>query len=290
MYNLLILGSNSYLGNALKDYLEQFPQDYSVSMMSQRNEDWEKIAFVGFDSIIDFVGIAHVDNGKLSKKRERLYYTINKDLAVAAAEKAKREGVKQFIFISSAIIYGKQQHITADTLPVPESAYGDSKWQAEQALRKLDDSEYHIAIIRPPMIYGPDCKGNYPKLVRFAQKSPIFPYISNKRSMLYVETFCEFLRLLIKNGDNGIFWPQNEKYVCTSEMVKTIAEMHNKRIVLVHGTTQLINLFKKFGKFFNKVFGDFYYDQNLSAYKDNYQVCDFKESIRRTEKIEYYHR
>ena len=286
MLNILILGANSYIGKHLKGHLEQYPADYRVTAISQRDDQWKELDFSVFDSVVDYVGIAHVDSGALSEEDSKLYYEVNRDLAVAAAEKAKEEGVTQFIFMSSAIIYGKQKYITAGTLPAPESAYGDSKWQAEQELRKLEDDAFHVAIIRPPMIYGPGCKGNYPRLAQLAQKIPAFPNIKNRRSMLYVENLCEFLRLLLNNKDSGTFWPQNKEYVCTSEMVKTIAEAHEKKIALVSGTSPLVSLAGKFSNLPNKVFGDFYYDQSLSVYKEPYQVCDFKESIWRTEKIE----
>ena len=284
--HILILGANSYIGKHLKGYLEQYPADYRVTAISQRDDQWKELDFSVFDSVVDCVGIAHVDNGRMSEDDSKRYYKVNRDLAIATAQKAKQEGVKQFLFMSSAIVYGKQQHISIDTQPAPESAYGDSKWQAEQELRKLEDDSFHVALIRPPMVYGPDCKGNYPRLSRLTQKVRIFPYINNRRSMLYVENLCEFLRLLIENKDHGTFWPQNEEYVCTSDMVKTIANVHNKRMALIHGTTPFVRLAGKFSNLPNKVFGDFYYDQTLSAYKDNYQVCNFNESIRRTEKIE----
>lgn len=286
MLNILILGANSYIGKHLKGYLEQHPADYRVTAISQRDDRWKELDFSVFDSVVDCVGIAHVDNGHISEDDSKKYYKVNRDLAIAAAKKAKQEGVIQFLFMSSAIVYGKQPHITADTQPAPESAYGDSKWQAELELSKLENASFRVALIRPPMVYGPDCKGNYPRLSSLAQKVSVFPYINNRRSMLYVENLCEFLRLLIENKDHGTFWPQNEEYVCTSDMVKTIANVHNKRMALIRGTKPFVHLAGQFSSLPNKVFGDFYYDQNLSVYKDNYRVCGFKESIRRTEKIE----
>ena len=284
--HILILGTNSYIGKHLAEHLQQFPADYSVCSISQRDDHWKSMDFSAFDAIVDCVGIAHVDNGRISKNDSERYYKVNRDLAVTSAQKAKQEGAKQFIFMSSAIIYGKQQHISIDSQPAPESAYGDSKWQAELKLRELEDDSFRVATIRPPMIYGPDCKGNYPRLSRLAQKTNVFPYVNNRRSMLYVENLCKFIRLLIENNDHGTFWPQNNEYVCTSNMVKTIADVHNKKMALIHGATPFVRLAGKFSNLPNKIFGDFYYDQTLSAYKDNYQVCNFNESIRRTEKIE----
>ena len=85
------------------------------------------------------------------------------------AKKAKAEGVAQFIFMSSMSIYGKNTgRINKDTMPKPNSYYGKSKWQAEVALEQLVSETFQVAILRPPMVYGDGCRGNYSLLKKFA--------------------------------------------------------------------------------------------------------------------------
>src|SRR5699024_5538582 len=150
---------------------------------------------------------------------------------IEVAKKAKSDGVKQFIFMSSIIVYGtKNEFIDKNTEPNPDNFYGESKLQAEQGILPLQDENFSIAIIRPPMIYGKGSKGNYPLLSKLAQITPIFPDYDNQRSMLHIDNLTEFLRIIIDYDDSGIFFPQNEEYVKTSDMVRTISEVHGKKM------------------------------------------------------------
>lgn len=198
-------------------------------------------------------------------------------------KKAKKEGVKQFIFMSSIIVYGSEnEYIDAETIPNPDNFYGDSKLQAEKGLEKLESQEFKIAIIRPPMIYGKDSKGNYPLLSKFARITPIFPDYDNQRSMLHIDNLTEFLRLIIENNDTGIFYPQNDEYVRTSELVKVISEVHGKKIYITNVFNPLIKLFSRI-TIINKVFGNMIYDKKLSKSKFKYHVNNLSESVKKTE-------
>lgn len=115
--------------------------------------------------------------------------------------------------MSSAVVYGesasigKSKVINKDTVPSPANFYGASKLQAENGILPLQDENFNVVILRPPTIYGKGSKGNYLVLSKFAKKLPIFPYIKNERSMLYVENLCEFICLMVENEEYGIFYP-----------------------------------------------------------------------------------
>lgn len=212
MKKILITGANSYIGMSFEKYIkDNYPDDYVVDTVDMIDGTWREKDFSGYDSVFHVAGIAHSDNGKISPEKEKLYRSINTDLTVETAKKAKADGVKQFIFMSSAIVYGdsapigKSKIITRDTLVSPANCYGDSKVQAENGIRPLSDKNYKIVILRPPMIYGKGSKGNYPLLAKIAVKTPVFPYVKNERSMLYIENLCEFVRLMIENEEHGTF-------------------------------------------------------------------------------------
>ena len=286
---ILITGAHSYIGASFQKYMASCQPDWQIDTVSLRDEQWWEISFSHYDTVLHAAGIAHTDRGKISKERERLYYQVNTELAVETAEKAKADGVGQFLYLSSAIIYGdsapigETKIITADTKPAPQSCYGDSKLRAELQMRPLDSPDFHVAILRLPMVYGADSKGNYPLLAKAAARLPVFPMIWNQRSMLYVENLCEFLRLAIKNRESGTFYPQNEEYVCTSEMVREIAAAHGHKLWLVKGFQSILRLAGYGSGLVSKVFGNLAYAQELSQYPENYRVCSFAESIRRTE-------
>ena len=289
MKKILITGANSYIGTSFEKYMAQFDGEYQIDTVDMIDGTWREKDFSEYDAVFHVAGIAHSDSGKISKEKEKLYYAVNTDLTIETAKKAKADGVKQFIFMSSAIVYGnsgpigKGKRITKDTPVRPANCYGDSKVQAENGLRVLDDDNFKVVILRPPMIYGKGSKGNYPLMSKMAQKLPIFPYVKNRRSMLYIENLCEFIRLMIVNNEQGTFWPQNKEYSNTSEMVKMIGAAHGKNVHLIHGFEWALKLLGLFTGVVDKAFGNLYYDRALSGYKQNYRVCGLEESIRRTE-------
>ncbi len=235
MKRILITGANSYIGTSVEKWLSQWPDKYTVDTIDMIDGKWRKESFAGYDVVFHVAGIAHI---RETKKNRDLYYKVNRDLAYETAKKAKAEGVNQFIFLSSMSVYGVDNGVINKNTPLnPKSNYGKSKLQAEKLIKPLCDDNFKVAILRPPMVYGKGCKGNYPKLAKLAVKIPVFPYVDNRRSMIYIDNLCEFVRLLIDNGSRGLFFPQNDEYVNTSEMVKLIAEVHGKKIIL----TKLFN-------------------------------------------------
>lgn len=289
MKKILITGANSYIGVSFEKYMSQWPEKYQVDTVDMIDGTWREKDFSEYDCVYHVAGIAHSDSGKISPEKAKLYYAVNTDLTVETAKKAKAEGVNQFIFMSSAIVYGesapigKSKVITRDTPVSPANSYGDSKVQAENGILPLNDENFKVVILRPPMIYGPGSKGNYPVLSKLAQKLPVFPKVDNQRSMLYIGNLLEFVRLMIENEEQGIFWPQNAEYSNTTEIVKLIAQAHGKRIVIIPGFTWVLKLLSHVTGLVNKAFGSLSYDMEISEYKEKYQRTELMESIRITE-------
>ncbi|MFL2133615.1 NAD-dependent epimerase/dehydratase family protein [Desemzia sp. FAM 23990] len=283
---ILITGKNSYVGNQLADWLNKEPEKYTVVKESVRDGKWKEIDFSVFDVVVHVAGIAHQDT---KKDQEELYYKVNTNLTIDIATKAKAEGVQQFIFMSSMIVYGGSSRIgetkviTKETTPDPVNFYGNSKLLAENGILPLQSEDFNIAVIRPPMIYGKDSKGNYPILAKFAKISPIFPDIDNQRSMLHIDNLTELIRLIIDDQEKGIFFPQNKEYVKTAEMVKLIAKVNGKKIQLTKLFNPLLNKLGSNLPVVNKVFGNLLYDKELSKYKRTYTINNLEESIRITE-------
>lgn len=283
---VLITGTSSYIGNQLADWLKKTSEEYLVTKKSVRDNKLEKIDFSNFDVIVHVAGIAHQDT---KADQEDLYYKVNTELTIDIAKKAKEQGVKQFIFLSSIIVYGasskigEQKLITRETKPEPINFYGNSKLLAEKGIATLQTDDFNVAIVRPPMIYGKGSKGNYPVLAKFAKLLPVFPDIDNQRSMLHIDNLTEFLKILIEQNERGLFFPQNNKYVRTSDMVYTISKINGRKIKLVKIFNPLLKTIGKKNKLISKVFGNLVYDQSMSKYKKDYQIHDLEESIKYTE-------
>lgn len=289
MKKILITGKNSYVGTSFKKWIYSYPAEYEIDAVGTRNEEWRKKDFRGYDVLLHVAGIAHVSN---NKNLEELYYKVNRDLTIEVAKKAKASGVKQFIFMSSIIVYGDsagindKKIITKDTIPVPSNFYGDSKLQAEKGILDLQDENFNIVILRPPMIYGRGSKGNFPKLSKLARYSPIFPDIKNRRSILYIDNLCQFIKLIIDTNDNGIFFPQNNEIVSTTDLVRRLGKVHNKKIMFTSAFNKLLIILSKKFSLINKIFGNLTYDKDLSLYKEDYCKFNFMESIEQTERNE----
>lgn len=281
MKRILITGANSYIGTSFENWLKRY-DGYKVDTVDTMDNKWKNADFSVYDVIFHVAGIAHADP---KPEMRDLYYRVNTDLAVEVAHRAKKSGAKQFIFMSSIIVYGANNtHINKDTTPTPKNFYGDSKLQADLRLHELQGESFNVVSVRPPMIYGKGSKGNYPRLSGLAKKCPIFPSVKNERSMLHIENLCEFIRLVIDNEEHGIFYPQNKEYVSTTELVKTIAKISGKKVVTVSVFDPVLRALANKVTTFNKLFGDLVYDREMSNYRDfAYCVNDFEESIRKTE-------
>ena len=238
---VLITGTSGYIGSVLAGQLVQQPDKYEVSRLDLRNTLPDSEMFFGIDVVVNTVGIAHI---RETTENRGFYFKINRDLAIQTAKAAKEAGVKQFIELSSVSVYGVTEgKITKQTEPKPTTAYGWSKLEADQALMLEKSSDFHVAILRPPMVYGKDCRGNYQKLRKFALTSPVFPNFPNERSMVFVGNLSEFVKRVIDSELEGLFFPQDAQYVSTADMVRRIALAHEKNIYLTRVFNPLIRLF-----------------------------------------------
>ncbi len=289
MKKILITGANSYVGMSLERHLAQWPERYQVETVDMIDSSWREKSFAGYHAVFHVAGIVHLEQAKNDPAQEGLYDRVNTRLAVETAQKAKAEGVGQFLFMSSASVYGltapmgKVVTITRDTPLKPTDHYGRSKARAEEGLSSLTDETFRLAILRPPMIYGKGCKGNYQSMAKLARKLPVFPDVKNQRSMLYIDNLSEFVRLLIDDEAEGIFCPQNETYVCTSDMVSRIAHANGKGIVLIPGFSWALKLLRPVTAMVDKAFGSLCYDFELSQYPRDYCLKDLQQSITETE-------
>ena len=288
MKRVLITGANSYIGTSFEKYsAAHYSSEISTDTINMTDPSWRKKNFSDYDVIFHVAGIAHADNGHETEEEKARYFSVNRDLAIETAEKAKSEGVKQFILMSSMLVYGAaafQRRINENTKPMPSVCYSFSKWQADEKIREMADENFIVSMLRPPMIYGKNCKGNYPLLSKIARYSLIFPDYKNERSMLYIENLCEFVCQIIIRNKDGIFFPQNSEYVQTSEMVRAIAKAAGHKIFISKIFNFLVPLGERIKIFriserVGKAFTSMSYEKSISEYEFNYRVADFETSI-----------
>lgn len=262
MKRILVTGANSYIGTSFAAYMRQWQDKYQVDTVDMLEEAWKEKSFFGYDCLFHVAGIAHI---KETRDNAPLYYKVNRDLALETAQKAKEAGVKQFVFLSSMSVYGLVEGaINADTPMHPTSHYGKSKLQAEQGLRKLECDAFAVTILRPPMVYGEGCKGNYRMLVKLAKALPVFPDYDNQRSMIHIDRLCAVVKGVIDAPSSRVILPQDETYVCTCQMVQQIAQSMGKKMYLTKALNPLVSMAKRCTNAGKKAFGDLYYEKDTT--------------------------
>lgn len=283
MKRVLIIGANSYIGTSVEQYLHSSKQ-YSIDTLDTLGDSWKDYDFSQYDVALHVAGIAHVKPKTISKE---IYDAVNHVLAIDVAKRAKLAGVKQFVFMSSMSVYGMNKGLNLDLITQstptlnPSSGYGESKLAAEKDLKALCDENFNICIVRSPMVYGLGSKGNFMRLVRLAQITPIFPNLHNRRSMIYIDNLCEFIKCAIDRKLCGIFFPQNREYGDTMQIVQTAASAFNHKVWQTSLLNPFVRVSAKHVSSLRKLFGSFCYDQEMSTYEFDYQLVSFEESLQR---------
>ncbi len=277
MKKILITGANSYVGTSFEEYINKnYFDQYEVDTLDMIDGSWKDHTFAGYYAVFHVAGIAHQ---KETKNNTYLYYEVNRDLAIATAQKARSDGVKQFLFMSSMSVYGLETGvITKETIPNPKSNYGRSKLQAESEIKKLADKDFIISILRPPMIYGKGCKGNFQSVVKLVRYFPFFPNIDNQRSMIFIDNLSEAVVQVIKKETSGIILPQNREKMNTTYLAVQIGKCIGKRIHKSKLLGHIVRLLMPFSRYAKKAFGTLIYDTD-SEQNDFVQL---EESIRRS--------
>ncbi len=280
MKRILITGANSYIGVSFENYMKvNFPQDYLIDTVDMIDGAWRKKDFSVYDVVFHVAGIAHQ---KETKENAEIYYKVNRDLAIETANKAKKDKVQQFIFLSSMSVYGVDMGIiTKETLPLPKSNYGKSKWQAEEAIFALNDDKFKVCILRPPMVYGKGCKGNFQTVVKIVNRSLVFPRVKNERSMIYIDNLSSFVKLMIDKNLSGVYFPQNKEYVKTVDIARAIADSLNKKRYFSFVFGSAVWVTRPLLKILQKAFGTLVY-KDTEDFGYSYCISDTATSLKKS--------
>lgn len=227
---VLLTGGSGFVGS-------YFLHNSSLELqsVSLRTNRIENIDFSGVDKVIHLAALVHQMKGA----PENEYFKINRDLTYELAVKAKNSGVNQFVFFSTVKVYGEyteeNQVITEHTICNPQDAYGKSKFEAEKLLLTLQSDEFNISIIRIPLVYGPNVKGNLINLIKLVEKSYFLPFgnIQNKRNLVFVGNILKYVEQILNQNKAGIFLVCDESPISTTELVKLIALNLNKKRILI---------------------------------------------------------
>lgn len=259
MTKILITGTNSFVG---KNYLKysKFEKIDEVSLFDKNPENLE---FKNYDVVIHLVAIVH----QTKRIPEQEYFKINKDLCLRVAEKAKKDKIKQFIFLSTVKVYGKfvpgSNPWNEVSVCKPDDSYGKSKFEAELALRNLEDKDFVVSIIRTPLVYGEGVRANMLSIMKLIDSSLLLPFkqIRNRRNFTSAENLVGFIDRVIERSASGIFIAMDERAISTTELVTMISANLGKKIILFRIPEFIIKTLMTFlPRIFERLYGSFEMD------------------------------
>lgn len=231
MLNIIITGSSGFVGsNFVK--LSSGIGIYEVDLLKTTPDS---IDFSGIDSVLHLAAIVHQMKGA----PEELYFKVNRDLAFEVAKRAKEQGVKQFVLMSTAKVYGESTanggYWNEPSECIPTDPYGRSKYEAERLIRGLEDETFKVAIVRSPLVYGAGVKANMFSLIRLVDRFPVLPLgdIPNERSIVYIGNLVALLNKVIEEQASGIFIAGDRSPLSTTQIIQLIAAGFKKRVFLL---------------------------------------------------------
>ncbi len=250
-----ITGAGGFVG---KRFIEYNRNKYHFNRIPLRNLPSSEMVLPGVDVILHMAGKAH----DMRVSDEQVYNEVNVDLTTKLANQAKQRGISHFIYISSVKVYGdnRTDYLDEDSGCKPTDAYGKSKLEAENYLRSIQSPEFKIAIVRPPLVYGPGVKGNMIRFLKLAEKNVPLPFggVQNERSMVFIDNLVELINKIIDMEATGIFVAGDAEPISTTELMTFIRSSMNKRRGLVSIPAMGQKLLKALTpKLFNRLFGSF---------------------------------
>lgn len=227
--NILITGSNGYIGS---NFIQTYVSKYSFKPFSLQSDQFENLDFQKIDVVLHCAALVH--QKKTLDYQE--YSDVNVEYPLYLARLAKKNGVKQFVFISTIAVHGETFDAIDECTPcVPTSSYGKSKFEAEKKLSELQDNSFTVSIIRTPMVYGKNAPGNIASLIKLVKKIPILPFgsIHNSRSFIYIGNLCHWIDEIIAQNKNGIFLVSDNESLSTTKLIELISKTLGKNIYLL---------------------------------------------------------
>lgn len=254
--------------------------DRPIENLGVRDDTWKQYDFSDVEIIVHVAGLVP---GKDTKPED--FYRVNRDLTKNLATKAKAAGVRQFLYLSSMSVYGiapstekEKGIIFADTPCGFKEDYGKSKYQAEEALRALEDETFRVAVIRVPSLYGVGRTAYLDRFKRFFDRYKKIPkaFEDQFKSILYTENLYALIGLLIQHESRGIFCPDDGEISAVELYAAMVPE---KKFSRLYG---LVARICKRRPRVQEYFGNCCYAKDLTNIFDGaYRVTDFRAAIRK---------
>lgn len=281
--HILIAGKNSYIGKNIGQYILEQDAAAQVTYISVRDEMWKNLDLSIYDGVVFAAAIVH----RKDVTDPEIYHKVNTVLPYEFAQKAKKEGVKRFLFLSTAAVYGQGKTlpvtnlICEDTPLAPVEPYGKSKLEAEQLLQTLEDEKFFVTLVRTINVYGKGCPGNYfNQLAKLAKMMPLHPkaYTGVKQGFIHVRSLARLCYLALNADRGGIYHAQDPEPVSTYEILQALSQgMGIRRVGLPCHT--LMRIMPRVSPMV-KLFGGVAYDAELArCHLGDYHVVPCRDGL-----------
>lgn len=197
--------------------------------------DWRD-ALRGVNAVVHLAARVHVMRDR-ARDSVQAFRAVNVDATVHLARAAAACGVERFVYVSSVKVHGERttsHALTEGDTPRPGDPYGQSKWEAEQALGNLaSGTGLPTVVVRPPLVYGPGVRGNFLALLHAVERGIPLPFasITNERSMIGVRNLADVLLRCVMHARavGQRFLVRDAECVGTPELIRRIATALGKR-------------------------------------------------------------
>jgi len=214
MKNILISGATGFIGERLVGAVDanirvlsrKKQSNYETVVCDLKSEVIPDNALDGVNTVFHLAGFAHDLSD--ATKIQNIYQKVNVDATIRLAKLAVKSNVNRFIFVSSVKAGGGSNFgvcVSEKDQGNPEGIYGKTKREAELKLLKIGkESDMHVSIIRPSLVYGPNVKGNLQLMLSGIARGwfPPLPETGNKRSMIHVDDLVRAI-LLVADDDRA---------------------------------------------------------------------------------------
>ena len=252
---IAVTGAGGFVGKRFMVYNQS---RFELVPVSLREQSPTAVNLQGVTTLVHLAGKAH-EMGTIS---DQVYFDINYELTRQLADRARQQGVRQFVYISSVKVYGDHIHgvLNEQSPCIPTDAYGASKLKAEQYLQSINDPAFTIAIVRPPLVYGPEVKGNTIRLLQLADKNWPLPLgrCGNARSMVFVDNLIELINTIITRQAAGVFVAGDSAPLSTDELIMQMRKYlgNSKGLVSIPGIVRTV-MKKLKPALYTRLFGSF---------------------------------
>lgn len=242
----VVTGASGFIGRHLVGRLVR--DGHTVRAMSRRGMDRDGVtdivlrdyaeaktlddAMQDASAVFHLAARAHQVDESSAGDGDALYRQANVHSAMSVARAARAAGVGRFVLISSIGVNGSATTgapFRPDDVPRPIEPYARSKWEAEQAIAALlADGSTDYVILRPPLVYGAGCPGNFEKLLKLVARAPLLPLggITSPRTLIHVDNLVDALVVaaIHPQASRRTFLVTDPRDIHVAEIVRTLAE------------------------------------------------------------------